>query len=126
MKFSNPRMTAEFNDWPIGGDHRGQCKFTVETDKKRGQRVARQTTDKNGRWCKPKYTTYANQARIVDGDNGRVYLLMWSTAYGSAVTIKSHDMQHDQSFPDLPHYVTPDHERYKEIIELVTATLQPS
>lgn len=117
MKFSNPRMTAEFTDWPLGGDRRGTCVFVVESHPKKGQRIARTTTGK------PKYTTYAQQARIVDGDDGRTYLLFWSTQYSSAVRVCSSDCQHDASFPDLPSYIPEGHERYKEIVALITSTI---
>lgn len=41
LTFSNPRLRAEFTDWPIGGSNRGQCIFT---------------------WCKPKCSTYADRS----------------------------------------------------------------
>ncbi len=74
MKFSNPRRIAEFTDWPIGGSARGNCRFSVESNNK-GERVSRTTTDKNGRWCKPKYTTYGQKYVIVDGDDGKTYVM---------------------------------------------------
>lgn len=74
MTFSNPRTVAEFNDWPIGSNHRGYCRFEVET-KKGKQRVSRVTADKNGRLCKPKCTTYYEKTIIVDGSDGRTYVL---------------------------------------------------
>jgi hypothetical protein len=89
VKFSNARLTAEYDDWPIGGSNRGQCKFAVEDGGRRGTRVSRTTTDKHGRWCKPKYTTYASHHAIVDGDDGKTYILSL-TDYGF-VSIKRHD-----------------------------------
>lgn len=90
ITFSNARKVAEFSDWPIGGSNRGQCKFAVEDGGKRGERVSRTTTDKHGRWCKPKYTTYSDKAAIVDGSDGKTYILSLSPHYGM-VSIHRHD-----------------------------------
>jgi hypothetical protein len=69
LTFSNPRLEATFNDWPLGGNKRGQCVFKVETHPKRGQRVGRTTTGKT------KFDTYSPQVAIVDGSDGRTYIL---------------------------------------------------
>jgi len=69
VKFSNPRLQATFTDWPLGGNRRGQCVFVVETHPKRGFRFTRTTTGK------PKTATYGGKAAIVDGDDGRTYLI---------------------------------------------------
>lgn len=119
MKFSNPRHEATIEDWPIGGNKRGTCVFRVESDPKKGQRVSRVTTGK------PKYTTYAKQWRIVDGDDARTYLIAWNPNYGS-VTVMSSDMQHNApNFDDLPYYIAKDHARFKEVVELFTSTIKP-
>ena len=92
MKLTNPRREAEFDDWPSGG-RRVRCRFWIESDPKKGERVCRQTEDKHGRPCKPKKTSYALRALIVDGDDGRTYTIELNR-YGS-VRIGSSDMQHD-------------------------------
>ena len=93
MKYSNPRLVAEFNDWPIGGTHRGQCKFEVEPAKPgKGVRISRTTTDKHGRWCKPKVTTYGGPAAIVDGADGKTYVLQMRM--GDTVCIWEHSLQY--------------------------------
>jgi hypothetical protein len=79
--FSNPRLSAEFDDWP-SGSVRVKCKFQVEQDPKRGWRVSRTTTDKHGTWCKPKVTTYGGPAVIVDGSDGRTYILQICGSHG--------------------------------------------
>lgn len=81
IEFTNPRLKAEFDDWPIGGSLRGKCVFQVHRDK-RGYRIERRTTNKNGQWCKPKFTTYSGQAAIVDGSDGRTYILQVDDGYG--------------------------------------------
>lgn len=87
--FSNARLVAEFNDWPIGGNNRGQCKFVVEDGGKKGKRVVRTTTNKYGNWCKPKYSTYSREVAIVDGDDGKTYILAYGL-YGF-ISIQKHD-----------------------------------
>jgi len=101
ITFSNPRLTAEFTDWPIGGSNRGLCKFAVEDGGKKGKRVSRTTTDKNGRWCKPKYTTYSEKVCIADGSDGKTYILSYSKTY-NFVSIHRHDFmsaERSGSFP---------------------------
>jgi hypothetical protein len=101
ITFSNARLTADFSDWPIGGSNRGQCKFAVEDGGKRGKRVSRTTTDKHGRWCKPKYTTYSDEVCIADGSDGKTYILSLSATYGF-VSIHRHDFmsaERSGSFP---------------------------
>lgn len=75
ITFSNPRLHAEFDDWPSGGK-RVKCVFDVEHHPKRGYRVSRTTTGK------PKYDTYGGKAAIVDGSNGKTYILQVADAYG--------------------------------------------
>lgn len=87
MQFSNPRRLAMFEDWPIGGANRGKCVFKVEVTA-RGERVLKTTTNKHGRWCKPKATTYSTKCAIVDGDDGRTYILHLSD-YG--IHVRTHD-----------------------------------
>ena len=68
MNFTNPRTHAIVPDWPLGGSRRGPAVFTVESNK-RGERISRVTTGR------PKHSTYGANARIVDGDDGKIYLL---------------------------------------------------
>ena len=114
--FTNPRTRAVFTDWP-NGRHRTECVFAVESHPKRGERVSRVTRDKHGRPCSPKYTTYAEKWAIVDGEDGRTYLLAGGT-YG--VTVKSSDMQHDAVLPDGS-YFAGDHPRFPELRALIDA-----
>lgn len=83
--FSNPRKTATIENWP-SGSRRVTATFEVEQTK-RGQRIARTTTGK------PKKTTYCRMMAIVDGDDGKTYLLGVST-YTEMITILSSDMKH--------------------------------
>ena|SRR3990167_2773519 len=80
LTFSNPRLRAEFDDWPSGA-HRVKCVFQVHRDAKRGWRVSRTTTDRNGNPCKPKLTTFSGPCCVVDGSDGRTYLLRKAGMY---------------------------------------------
>jgi len=69
ITFSNPRLTATFDNWPLGGARRGRCVFGIEFNPNKGYRFTRVTTGK------PKVTTYGGAGAIVDGSDGRTYLI---------------------------------------------------
>jgi hypothetical protein len=52
-------------DYPIGRQLRGQCKLWVHFKAGKGCRMVRQTTDKKGVWCKPKFSTFQPGLLIV-------------------------------------------------------------
>lgn len=105
--YSNPRLAARFTDWPLGGNKRGQCVFAIEHNPKRGYRFTRTTTGK------PKTATYGGPAAIVDGDDGRTYLLQWATRYGFIQISKS-------DFMDAPDgSVFPGNPRFDELKALI-------
>lgn len=112
---SNPRTEAHFDDWP-SGRYRTECRFYVESNPKRGQRVCRVTKHpKTGRWCKPKKTTYAWRFLICDGDDGKTYLVSYnppSHGYGESVAVWLHDCQHTVA------YFYPEHEGFDQLVEL--------
>lgn len=106
ITFSNPRLQAEFADWPLGGSKRGVCRFAVCKDKK-GVRASRTTTGK------PKYTTYGGDACIADGSDGRTYVLRFAgkgydhiTVYRSDfLNVSREDFGRDAAvFPDDPEF----------------------
>lgn len=82
IEFGNPRLRAEFDNWPSGGK-RVPCVFQVHHDK-RGYRISKTTTGK------PKYTTYSGQCAIVDGSDGKIYLLQVAQDFGF-IKIMRHD-----------------------------------
>ena len=92
--YSNPRMEAVINDWPIGSK-RCTATFSIEQTAK-GERAVRTTVGA------PKKLTYARKARIVDGDDGRTYIAEL-TAYGF-VSVMRGDMkyQHETVHPGDP------------------------
>lgn len=96
-KYSNPRTTAIIPDWPIG---RNRCTatFTVEQDPKRGERAVRVTVGA------PKKLTYASKVRIVDGDDGRTYIMELSQYGHISVMQGNMKFQHEVVFPDNPRH----------------------
>ena len=108
LTFTNPRRIAEFKDWP-SGRHRVRCRFEVENKVIKGwemERVARRTTrpirthgvDCVGEcvcsqsWSKPKRTTYYNRCVVVDGSDGKTYVLAYSQP--NAVVIIESNLQY--------------------------------
>ena len=84
IKFSNPRMNAEIQNWPHGSQ-RVVASFHIEKTA-RGERAVRVTTGK------PKALTYSVKQRIVDGDDGRTYIACFSPEYGM-IKIMQGDMK---------------------------------
>lgn len=115
ISFTNPRLNATFGDWPLGFNARGTCTFVVETHPKRGQRVLRTTTGK------PKASTYSDKCCIVDGSDGKTYLLHYSKLY-EAVSIYQSDNQHNAHFGRAgDHYVSrsAEPELFAELLTLI-------
>ena len=101
MKYSNPRMHAEIPGWPFGAKLRTTATFTVEQHPTRGERVVRTTVDpRNGRVSKPKTLTYSRVQRIVDGDDGKTYILCHSMYM--SVSVMQSNMQYQQEYIGAP------------------------
>ena len=111
ITFTNPRLKAEFDNWPMGGTKRGVCKFHVEQHPKRGFRVGRQTTGK------VKYHTYGHKAAIVDGSDGRTYILQM-TEYGF-IDIVASDFMSAESLIGEKSSVFHDDARFQELLGLI-------
>lgn len=96
MKYSNPRMEATIENWP-SGSRRVTAKFFIEQTPK-GERGVRITTGK------AKMLTYARKSRIVDGEDGRIYIARL-TEYGH-ISIFRGDMHYQQEpvFENDPRY----------------------
>lgn len=123
LTFSNPRSTAEFDDWPIGGSNRGKCRFTVEAKVKNRMNVfrfTRTTTNKAGAWCKPKVKTYGGPAAIVDGSDGRTYLIQLAGIY-DFITVSRSDFFNEPSIGNGG-TVYADDPRHAELLALLKET----
>jgi hypothetical protein len=58
-------LDATIDDYPIGRRERGKCRLQVERANGKGYRTVRTTTNKHGRWCKPKKSTYGSAVIVV-------------------------------------------------------------
>lgn len=105
LSYSNPRMHAEIGNWPMGGTRRGVAIFNVESKAGKGERAVRVTRrDGETRVTSPKALTYARKVRIVDGDDGKTYVLNL-TEFGF-ISVMQSNMQfgQEQVFYDNPRY----------------------
>lgn len=102
--YSNPRTRAVIDNWP-NGKHRVQAVFEIERHPGGAERAIRTTTGA------PKKLTYADQMRIVDGDDGRTYIAALSK-FGDMITIWRGDMKFNH---EVVHGTNP---RYAEIMSL--------
>ena len=100
--YSNPRLQAVISNWPFGGK-RATAYFQIDQhgNKERGTRFL----TLNGKQFATKKLTFAHKARIVDGSDGRTYILEL-TQYGGHISVKRGDMKYDEEniFPDNPRY----------------------
>lgn len=118
LMFTNPRLKAEFDDWPSGRD-RVKCKFEVEYTPKKGYRTSR-TTQKDGRWCAPKYDTYGDKTVIVDGNDGRTYILKYVATIG-CISILDHNFKTDSNQGWDVWNNNKTGERYAELMAIIEA-----
>jgi hypothetical protein len=97
-EFTNPRLRAVVENWPIGRGKRATAIFEIEQKIGR-ERAVRTTVGKSVK------LTYATKARIVDGDDGRIYIAEL-TAFGH-ITFMRGDMKYahgDAVFERDPRY----------------------
>lgn len=102
-KYSNPRLEAEIDNWPTGS-YRTKAIFKIEQTA-RGERGTRVTFHPiTGKPAAPKKLTYARKARIVDGDDGRTYIIEL-TSFGF-ISVRKGDMkfEHESIFEENPKY----------------------
>jgi hypothetical protein len=58
-------LDATIDDYPIGRRERGKCRLQVERVAGKGYRSVRTTTNKRGKWCTPRKSTYTNEVIVV-------------------------------------------------------------
>lgn len=91
--YSNPTTERTINDWPFGRNERATAKFWIEVHPTRGERACRVTVDPlTGKQFQPKKLTFAAKARIVDGNDGRTYIIE-KTRYGF-ISVMRGDMKY--------------------------------
>ena len=108
LTYSNPRDAASFDNWPFGRTAKTLCTFAIETHGARGQRAVRTIIDpKTGKACAPKTLTYAQRATIVDGSDGKTYILTrssygWITVFQSNMQFnEEHIAAHEPRFAEI-------------------------
>ena len=70
-------LGATIDDYPIGRRERGKCRLHVERAAGKGYRAVRTTTNKFGRWCAPKKSTYRNSVYVVIRDYDDEHQVVW-------------------------------------------------
>jgi hypothetical protein len=111
--YSNPRKEAVIENWPIGAK-RTTATFNIGYVNGRGERASRYTIDpKTGKPSAPKLLTYAKQARIVDGDDGKTYIINL-TEFGH-ISVFQGNMQYNEEA------IFPTDARYAEVLALFAA-----
>jgi len=108
ITYSNPRKSALFHDWPWGSKFKTTCSFAIEQSQTHGERAVRVVFDpKTNEPCAPKKLTFSVRQLIVDGDDGKTYILC-KTIYGNISVMRSdmkfsHESIHerDERFPAL-------------------------
>ena len=70
-------LDATIDDYPIGRRERGKCRLQVERAAGKGYRTVRTTTNKFGRWCAPKKSTYRNSVYVVIRDCDDEHQVCW-------------------------------------------------
>lgn len=117
ITFSNPRLVAVIEDYPLGGSKRGRCTFEIEQGK-RGYRAKRTTTGK------PKFATYAGKAAIVDGSDGRTYVLQHATPY-DFIHIMRHDFMDATGTAGQGAVFSKEADTFKTLADLIDAANRP-
>ncbi len=119
LTFTDPRPRATFDDWP-SGRHRVKCEFYPEHDAKRGFRMCRRTQDKDGRWCKPKATTFSGPCIVATGSDGKTYVLQVAARY-RFISIHTHDFM-----SATPSGVFQQDDGYQELYDTIIKAQDPN
>ena len=96
-------------DYPIGRKLRGKCELSIQHDCRRGFRTMKRTTDKFGRWCKPKGGTYVKTPIVVVTGPGVPQEAAWLRFERHEVYLLSANMGHTKIY-SAPHWHRPNRE----------------
>lgn len=91
--YSNPRMEAVISNWPFGGKRATAYFLIDQTPNKQKERGTRFLT-LNGKQFATKKLTYAHKARIVDGSDGRTYILELN--FSGFISVMRGDMKYGE------------------------------
>lgn len=117
IQFTRTALSFETDNWPYGRE-RCRCRFEIEHDKKRGQRMKRTTWNPTtGRENKPKFTRWCKYVCLAFDANDRTYILEYHSSGG--ICVMQSDMKNSvETVFDMQH----SHVRYDQLIQLIQAT----
>lgn len=108
ITYSNPRLEAVIENWPSGAK-RTTAHFKIEARPGKGERATRFTIDpKTGQASAIKVLTFATKARIVDGDDGRIYIIEKSMAGFISVMRGDMKFEHESVWTTAPRFAAMD------------------
>lgn len=114
ITFSNPRLDTTIEDYPTGLGKRGPCRFWFESKAKKGHRICRQTTGK------VKTATFGDKGCIVDGSDGRTYILQFAGQFDFINVMRSDFMRAgDEVTGKIGGGIFPEDTRYEELKALI-------
>jgi hypothetical protein len=103
VNYKNPRKRAVIEEWPCG-KYTTTATFTIEAGKK-GERAVRTTLHPfTMRPRAPIKLTFAKKARIVDGEDGKTYILELSQSGHIVVMQGTMDYQVELVFPTMARF----------------------
>lgn len=108
MTYSNPRLYATIENWPASAKQRVTAVFKVEATPGKGERMTRTTTGATKRLI------YATRVRLVDGSDGRTYVIALHPSGMISVMRVDMKYQHEVLFPDK-------YPRYSDVYKLLFA-----
>jgi len=113
------------NDYPWGFRLRTQIRYWVESKKGKGQRFASQTINpKTGKWCAPKYTTYAPiVVMFLDEKNHVQYLTL--RHYSAETDINEFKETHLNYLSDFQKSQLKEIIAFNEVMKHVTFKVEP-
>ncbi len=88
-------LDATIDDYPIGRRERGKCRLQVERAAGKGFRTVRTTTNKYGRWCAPKKSTYRNSVYVVVRNYDDEHQVVWLTVGNPEIAGGGGNIRHD-------------------------------
>jgi len=111
LSFAEKRESAVIGDYPIGRQARGYCKLEVEHSPTKGYRTVRTTTNKHGRWCAPKKSTYRTYTCVIRHPHMR-HNALWLCFSAQGVYVNYANGE-PATIAQAPHYCEPRRQEQK-------------